>query len=336
MNLKRIIKEELDGLEWIKDVKPTLNDAFEQGTLKKGDVLTLSGELADCDAITTKEVNDFKIKITKLKKKINNSYFIPLQKKYWEHLEYNGKGDTRFYTSDGKMKIEDHHNELMESNDLQWIRDIKPIPELKVGTCFIDVMDSTQTEWIIIDFKMTPGGTPIVVIKNKKNNTDIRYKHEGYFEEDLLSHRYKPCSNKLMESNDFQWIRDIKPIPNEILNIDKYPPGDYKIWLGDIPKEQQLLIIDYIIDVIESRDDLSTSSSLYSIRDTVRNGEAYFNSLYFDIYPPGKMNKSKTIVVAMMARYPQEGLDKYHALEYCRKYFDRHGDTELSTAKIKE
>jgi len=52
MNLKRIIKEELYGLEWIKNIKPTLNDAFEQGTLKKGDVLTLSGELADCDAKT--------------------------------------------------------------------------------------------------------------------------------------------------------------------------------------------------------------------------------------------------------------------------------------------
>ena len=200
MNIKRIIREEINNdLQWIKDVKPTLNDAFEQGTLKVGDVLTLSGDLADCDAKTTKEVNDFKIKIVKLKKKINNSHFIPLQKKYWEHLEYEGKGDTRFYGSDGKMKIEDHHNELMESNDLQWIRDIKPIPELKVGTCFIDVMDSTQTEWIIIDFKMTPGGTPIVVIKNKKNNTDIRHKHKGYFEEDLLSHRYKPCSNEVTQ-----------------------------------------------------------------------------------------------------------------------------------------
>ena len=250
------IKESND-LQWIKDVKPTLNDAFEQGTLKKGDVLTLSGELADCDAITTKEVNDFKIKITKLKKKINNSYFIPLQKKYWEHLEYNGKGDTRFYGSDGKMTIEDHHNNLNESNDLQW-------------------------------------------------------------------------------------IRDIKPIPNEILNIDKYPPGDYKIWLGDIPKEQQLLIIDYIIDVIESRDDLSTSSSLYRIRDIVRNDEAYFNSLYFDILPPNQnlnWEWKKSIIVAMMAWYPKDGVpmkEKAETIEYCRKYFGRHGDTELSTAKIKE
>jgi len=99
---------ESNELQWIKDIKPTLNDAFEQGTLKVGDVLTLSGDLADCDAKTTKEVNDFKIKIVKLKGNINNSYFIPLQKKYWEHLEYEGKGNTRFYRSDGKMRIEDH------------------------------------------------------------------------------------------------------------------------------------------------------------------------------------------------------------------------------------
>ena len=83
--------------------------------------------------------------------------------------------------------------EINDFGDLQWIKDIKPIPELKIGTCFIDVMDSTKTEWIIIDFKMTPGGTHIVVIKNKKNNGDIRYKHEGDFEEDLLTGRYKPC-----------------------------------------------------------------------------------------------------------------------------------------------
>ncbi len=80
-----------------------------------------------------------------------------------------------------------------EMDVLQWIKDIKPIPELKIGTCFIDVMDSTKTEWIIIDFKMTPGGTHIVVIKNKKNNVDIRHMHEEYFEEDLLNGRYKPC-----------------------------------------------------------------------------------------------------------------------------------------------
>ncbi len=139
----------------------------------------------------------------------------------------------------------------------------------------------------------------------------------------------------ILRENDFDWVESIKPIPNEILNINKYPKGDYKIWLGDIPKEQQLLILDYIIDVIESRDDLTTSSSLYSIRDIVKNDEAYFNSLYFDIYSAGTYYKKKSIVVAMMAWYPAQ-VEKEEAMEYCRKYFERHGDTELSTVKIKE
>jgi len=138
------------------------------------------------------------------------------------------------------------------------------------------------------------------------------------------------------EISDFDWVKDIKPIPNEILNINKYPPGDYKVWLGDIPKEQQLMILDYIIDLIESRDDLTTSPSLYSIRDIVRNDEAYFNSLYFDNYPPGTAYKKKSITVAMMAWYPKQGKDKDEAIEHCRTYFDNHRDTELSTVKPKE
>ncbi|MDB4326300.1 hypothetical protein N9966_00645 [bacterium] len=158
MNIKRIIREEINNeLQWIKDVKPTLNDAFEQGTLKVGDVLTLSGDLADCDAKTTKEVNDFKIKIVKLKGNINNSHFIPLQKKYWEHLEYEGKGNTRFYGSDGKMKIEDHHNELMESNELEWIQG-GPDFNLQTSEFYIDLDGVSNEETCEIQQKILDVG----------------------------------------------------------------------------------------------------------------------------------------------------------------------------------
>jgi hypothetical protein len=138
------------------------------------------------------------------------------------------------------------------------------------------------------------------------------------------------------EISDFDWVKDIKPIPNEILNINKYPPGDYKVWLGNIPKEQQLMILDYIIDLIESRDDLHTSTSVYSIRDGINEGDGYPNSLYFDIYPPGTAYKKKSIIVAMMAWYPNQGEDKDEVIERCRKYFDDHRDAELSTVKSKE
>lgn len=109
MNLKKVIREEMDNsLEWIKNIKPTLKDAFEKESLKVGDVLTLSGRLLDLDGTKWKLVNDFKIKIVKHKGVINNSYFIPLQKKYWKHLGYDGIKGIRFYGSDGDMKIEDH------------------------------------------------------------------------------------------------------------------------------------------------------------------------------------------------------------------------------------
>ena len=148
----------------------------------------------------------------------------------------------------------------------------------------------------------------------------------------VLSH--KKNENYIYESNDFDWVENITPIPKEILNIDKYPKGDYKVWLGDIPKYQQLVILDYIIDVIESNDDLSTSSSVYTIRDMVKKDKAYFNSLYFDIFPFSTLGETP-IVVSMMAWYPEED-EKEEALESCKKYFDRSTDTELSTVKIKE
>lgn len=99
---------ESNELDWLKNIKPTLADAFKQESLKVGDVLRVSGRLADCDAAKWKMVNDFKIKIVKLKKTINSSYFIPLQKKYWKHLGYDGIKAIRFYGVDGDMKIEDH------------------------------------------------------------------------------------------------------------------------------------------------------------------------------------------------------------------------------------
>ena len=138
------------------------------------------------------------------------------------------------------------------------------------------------------------------------------------------------------EINDFDWVKEIKLIPNEILNINKYTPGDYKVWLGDIPKEQQLMILDHIIGVIEGNDDLHTSTSVYSIRDGIKDGDGYPNSLYFDIYPPGTAYNKKSIIVAMMAWYPGQGEDKDEVIERCREYFDNHRDTVLNTVKPEE
>jgi len=271
----------------------------------------------------------------------------------------------------GKFKEVDTPEFVTESNDLDWIKDEKPnLGQYFDANNFNEGDEFTLMGELMGGFSNSPknwSNEPFKVVINTVGeifrdctfNISIDYcdavkkmeisrdcnkwpenhifQNNFFVDEDrdltVISH--KNGENYIYESNDFDWVENIKPIPNEILNIDKYPPGDYKIWLGDIPKEQQLLIIDYIIDVIESRDDLTTSSSLYSIRDIVKNDEAYFNSLYIDISPHGTADKKKSIIVAMMAWYPEE-VEKEEAMEYCRKYFERHDDSELSTTKIKE
>jgi len=107
---------ESQDFDWFNEVKPTLNVAFEEGLIKKGSVLTLSGELADGTGAYPIKVSDFKIKIEELRgpnkyfKDITHSYFIPLQEKYFEHLGYNESNpddSIRFANSDGHLEILD-------------------------------------------------------------------------------------------------------------------------------------------------------------------------------------------------------------------------------------
>lgn len=71
-----------------------------------------------------------------------------------------------------------------ELEDLQWIKDINPIPELKIGSCIIDVMDPRQTKWHINRFRQTLGGTPVIeVINDQQLQTKILNRES--FEEDF-------------------------------------------------------------------------------------------------------------------------------------------------------
>jgi hypothetical protein len=116
MNIRRIIREELNDFDWVDEVRPTLSVAFEEGLIKKGDVLTLSGRLTDSEGRYPIQVSDFKIKIETIQgpdniyKDITHSFFIPLQEKYFEHLGYNESvpGDSiRFADTDGELEVLD-------------------------------------------------------------------------------------------------------------------------------------------------------------------------------------------------------------------------------------
>lgn len=134
----------------------------------------------------------------------------------------------------------------------------------------------------------------------------------------------------MRESDDLDWIRDVDPIPEGIKKILTLPTGDYKIWLGDIPKEQQLNILDYLQNSILDSEEHTTNSNISNIRWKVDNNRLNINSLYFDVYergPRGGRDKIK-IIVSMMAVYENEG-HKEQQYEYCRDYFDTSHHIEL-------
>jgi hypothetical protein len=204
MNIRKIIREEINDFDWSEnpiEVGNSINESDDLQWVK--DIKSnqdIAQEIADETYIKDNEIYaPFVGEGSKWSRWLNKEIFLTSYRYFHDYCEkHHGLTDVvithDIWNRYKKMVMDkiNNHN-LNENDELKWIKDIKPIPELKIGTCFIDVMDSTKTEWIIIDFKMTPGGTHIVVIKNKKNNVDIRHKHEGYFEEDLLTGRYKPC-----------------------------------------------------------------------------------------------------------------------------------------------
>lgn len=107
---------ESKDFDWVNDIKPTLSVAFEEGLIKKGDVLTLSGELVGFDGGDPIQVSDFKIEIDEIRgpdtmfPSVETSLFKPLQEKYFDHIGYDsfnvGEAMTFAY-KDGELEILD-------------------------------------------------------------------------------------------------------------------------------------------------------------------------------------------------------------------------------------
>jgi len=134
------------------------------------------------------------------------------------------------------------------------------------------------------------------------------------------------------ESDDFDWVRDINPIPNEILNISKYREGNYKFWLGDISKETQLQILDYISEVIRNNDNLHTNGTLYEVRKRVEKNLVSINSLFFEVK---QVDLTKGINLSIMGWYPNDPhFEREERLEYCRNYFYQTDDINLSDVDL--
>ena len=142
MNIKKIIREEINDFGWVDEINPTLFQYFKSGLLEVGDVLTVRGETLDSDGNPV-FLDEGKYQIVKL----SNSHLDVARTKFLLSsvkfdIETQKKLDvynqTDLIEEDMDLEVLDHQrngtmdmneNVLREDNedDLQWIRDIGPI-----------------------------------------------------------------------------------------------------------------------------------------------------------------------------------------------------------------
>jgi len=142
MDIKKIIREEINDFGWVDEINPTLFEYFKSGLLKVGDVLTVRGETLDSDGNPV-FLDEGKYQIVKLSNShidVDRTRFLLSSVKF--DIETQKKLDvyrqTDLIEEDMGLEVLDHQrngtmdmneNVLREDNedDLQWIRDIGPI-----------------------------------------------------------------------------------------------------------------------------------------------------------------------------------------------------------------
>ena len=249
---------ESDELQWIKDIVPNPKNP------QKGLIYQFYNYP---DSLHNENIKTDNIIITAV---VDDRVYFDTVDRYWANHPSDPGSDimdkkafSRMVNSgDIKYIGPSRVNESEEDNPFQWIKDINPIPELKIGSCFTDVMDSTLTKWYINRFKQTLGGTPVIEVIN--DFTATKKLNRERFEEDLYQGRYKPC-NKLMESEDpFQWMKDVS---------DK----KHKYGIVLLEKDYQLIYIDAnnideLWKIYHNRYDKGMDPMLYSIDDKILKG----------------------------------------------------------------
>ena len=175
MNLKRVIKEEIDDFNWIKDVKtyPTLQQLFDAGEINEDDLLVLRGEVENGENGQMTWVNDFTITINTKKDTLGDSSFDlgPNEEDVQKAMGLSHDYNVTFLISDGNLEVikkNKQSTQLTEEidNSLQWIQDINPIYS---DNFYIDIEDldedqKRQIQQMILDlgFRWEDGSNEIL------------------------------------------------------------------------------------------------------------------------------------------------------------------------------
>ena len=208
MNLKRIIREEINDfrdMEWINDIKSNKDIAEELFN----------------QTVITKDKGIVKLPFSWSRHQSKKPYFdLSIRKKYGEDKDSDDIWERYKVLVNNRLK-ELTGKGIKESNDMGWINDINPIPEIKIGTCFVDEMSGGK--WVIKSIREKSAMTIIEVVNSKGKSVNL---NKNYFEEDLMNGRYKGCTESIDESNDMGWVDESMPTLNDALYNRLLKVGD--------------------------------------------------------------------------------------------------------------
>ena len=285
MNLKRIIKEELDGLEWIKDTNSNQD---------------IAQEIADETKIKNgKLYPPFLSSHTSLSSPLFILSPSPLFRNYGEEQYGLNKEDANDVWERYKKLIENKVNNLKESNDLQWIKDVKSdedidediAQELVNNTKIVKDANGNFTieadnfrPYPIEDFAYDYAPHFIVQIESNYGITDINHISKIWkrYQEGIGVRTAKEYPiGGVNESNDFSWI-------DEIPQYDFYN-GEYYIDISELDDDEACEVQQAILNIgIDWKDSMGLQKRFCDTRNTkgyiIKNATLYRTPRTFKEY----------------------------------------------------
>jgi hypothetical protein len=126
----------------------------------------------------------------------------------------------------------------------------------------------------------------------------------------------------MKDMDDFKWIEDVVPQPMGLDEVLTLRSGEYKMWLGNISKEKQLTIINYLLEMFQGNG-YDYTNSFNSIIDGVESDKYMVNSLYMAI-------TNKRVRLTKMS-HGNDFLSDDMKYCRCREYFFECEDTFYET-----
>ena len=279
MNIRRIIREELDDLQWIRDVKT--NDTIAKEIYDKLNwikrpnvaidyVTNPWNKLIPLFAVRKRNLSDSILPIIS-----PGSFHNGFKDYVRENYGISDMSDIRkVYNKIKELMGDKIHRNINESEDFDWIKDVEPRLPLRVGTCLTFKHSKEEEEWVedeygnmidhgkmnwhitskFIDVYNDDKPTFSMVATDRMGESRQIFMEVEKVKELYEEGVYEPCKKqpylkRVMkeESEDFDWIKDVEPKLTKGLilcpNHEKFRGGCKEVLKVDKVLSQSLIYL---------------------------------------------------------------------------------------------